>query len=200
MMPEMEQTGSSRSNRESVGWFGSLAADEAGQSTPMHERLESMAEEDEHEQPAAVPHIHVQPEAAQEHAQENDPMADIDLSTEYRVRSLYAYEGQRAEDLSFGENLVLTAHPSKTGADWWYGTLVRDGKSGFFPKTYVDKIESIKAKALYSYEGSNADELPFAEGDELDIVYRTDADWWKAEQSGVIFIVPAAYLEVVEGQ
>lgn len=56
------------------------------------------------------------------------------------------------------------------------------------------------ARALYSYEGSNADELPFAEGDELTIVDRSDADWWKAEQSGVIFIVPAAYLEVVEGQ
>ncbi|EKM56122.1 uncharacterized protein PHACADRAFT_209619 [Phanerochaete carnosa HHB-10118-sp] len=199
MTPAMEQTGSSRSNRESVGWFAGLAAEQAGESTPMHERLESMAEEDEHEQPAAVPHIQVQTsEPAQQHAQENDLMQDIDMSTEFSVRSLYAYEGQRAEDLSFGENLILTARPSKSGADWWYGTLVRDGRSGFFPKTYVDKIETTKAKALYSYEGSNADELPFAEGDELSIVDRSDADWWKAEQSGVVFIVPAAYLEVVE--
>lgn len=36
----------------------------------------------------------------------------------------------------------MTAHPSKSGGDWWYGTLLRDGKAGFFPKTYVDKIES----------------------------------------------------------
>ena len=64
----------------------------------------------------------------------------------------------------------------------------------------VLSLPLVKAKALYSYEGSNADELPFAEGDELSIVDRTDADWWKAEQSGVVFIVPAAYLEVVEGQ
>ena len=61
-------------------------------------------------------------------------------------------------------------------------------------------VFTAKAKALYSYEGTNADELPFAEGDELTIVDRSDADWWKAEQSGVVFIVPAAYLEVVEGQ
>lgn len=120
---------------------------------------------------------------------------------------------------AFGENLILTAHPSKSGADWWYGTLQRDGKSGFFPKTYVERVETsmepsrhalfvysvltvsiVKARALYSYEGSNADELPFAEGDELSIVDRADSDWWKAEQSGVVFIVPAAYLEVVEGQ
>lgn len=57
----------------------------------------------------------------------------------------------------------------------------------------------MKAKALYSYEGTNPDELPFAEGDELSIVDRGDSDWWKAEQSGVVFIVPAAYLEVADG-
>ena len=54
----------------------------------------------------------------------------------------------------------------------------------------------MKAKALYTYEGSSADELPFVEGDILTIVDRSEADWWKTEQGGVIFIVPAAYLEV----
>lgn len=44
--------------------------------------------------------------------------------------------------LAFGENVILTAHPSKTGGDWWYGTLVRDGKSGLFPKTYVQTVDN----------------------------------------------------------
>lgn len=57
----------------------------------------------------------------------------------------------------------------------------------------------VKATAIYSYSGNNADELPFEEGDTLSIVDRNDADWWKAEQGGMIFIVPAAYLEIVEG-
>lgn len=57
----------------------------------------------------------------------------------------------------------------------------------------------MKAKALYSYPGGNADELPFVEGDVLTIVDRTEPDWWKTEQDGVIFIVPAAYLELTEG-
>ena len=52
---------------------------------------------------------------------------------------------------------------------------------------------------MYGYESTNPDELPFAEGDELSIVDRADSDWWKAEQSGVVFIVPAAYLELVDG-
>ena len=123
--------------------------------------------------------------------------------------------------LAFAENLVIKAHPSKSNGDWWYGTLVRDGKSGFFPRTYVQVMESstcgvqmssmplpaqsnfsfspfstVKARALYSYAGGNADELPFVEGDELTIVDQSEADWWKVEKEGVIFIVPAAYVEL----
>ncbi|EIN07872.1 hypothetical protein PUNSTDRAFT_103983 [Punctularia strigosozonata HHB-11173 SS5] len=186
-------------NRQSVDWFAGLAADQ-GQVHRPAEAMPSMAEEDEHsdderDEPEKLPGEGV---PAIQVSESNDEMADIDKSVALRVRSLYAYEGQRPEDLSFGENLVLTAHPSKSGGDWWYGTLVRDGKSGFFPKTYVQEVQSTKARALYAYTGTNPDELPFAEGDLLSIVDRAEADWWKAEQGGVIFIVPAAYLEVVE--
>ena len=80
----------------------------------------------------------------------------------------------------------------------WTGS--RPVRSTIFSFLTVAHVSAVKAKALYSYEGTNADELPFAEGDELNIVDRSDADWWKAEQSGVVFIVPAAYLEAVEGQ
>ncbi|KAI0085934.1 hypothetical protein BDY19DRAFT_963763 [Irpex rosettiformis] len=193
-----ESNTSERSNRESVGWFGNLAADTGAAHLS---RLESMAEEEEPSvpTPAAVPEIQVET-VGHDAPKEDDPMQDIDLSTEYRVRSLYAYEGQRAEDLSFGENLMLTAHPSKTSGDWWYGSLVRDGKSGFFPKTYVEPVQIVKATALYTYEGSNPDELPFAEGDELTIVDHSEADWWKAERSGVVFIVPTAYLQLNEDE
>lgn len=110
----------------------------------------------------------------------------------------------------------MTAYPSKTGGDWWYGTLVSSGKSGLFPKAYVDVVKpgaqmigySVtfflitfpgKAKALYSYTNSNPDELPFTEGDELTIIDKSEEGWWKAEQAGVVFIVPAAYLEAIEG-
>jgi hypothetical protein len=44
--------------------------------------------------------------------------------------------------VAFGENLVIVAHPSKSGGDWWYGTVVSTGKAGFFPKTYVQDLEA----------------------------------------------------------
>ena len=57
----------------------------------------------------------------------------------------------------------------------------------------------MQARAIYSYTGGNEDELPFAEGDMLTIVDRSENDWWKTEKDGIIFIVPAAYVELVEG-
>ena len=75
------------------------------------------------------------------------------------MRSLYAYEAQRPVDLckwylywfsfqdlitplAFGENVIITAHPSKTDGDWWYGTSLNNNNTGFFPCTYVVKLEN----------------------------------------------------------
>jgi hypothetical protein len=42
---------------------------------------------------------------------------------------------------AFGEHLIITANPSKTGGDWWYGTISNTRKSGLFPKTYVEVVQ-----------------------------------------------------------
>ncbi|KIK11197.1 hypothetical protein PISMIDRAFT_19734, partial [Pisolithus microcarpus 441] len=184
--PPVESTSTSKHRpTESVDWFNGLAADHAGQ-----DRLDDLpetVEEDEHVED--VPAIRVS-----EHVPdgEPDPMADVDTSTNLRVRSLYPYEAQRTEDLSFGENVVIEAHPSKSGGDWWYGTTVNDGRSGLFPQTYVQVVEPVQATALYTYDGSSPDELSFTEGDVLTIVDRLESDWWRAERDGVVYAVPAA--------
>ena len=59
-----------------------------------------------------------------------------------RVRTLFPYDGQRDVDLSFIENVVIEAHPAKDAqSPWWYGTLVKEGKKGWFPHTYVDELK-----------------------------------------------------------
>ena len=60
-------------------------------------------------------------------------------------------------------------------------------------------LRTAKAKALYTYEGGNAFELAFVEGDILDLVDHSEADWWRTERDGAVFIVPAAYLELQDG-
>lgn len=58
-----------------------------------------------------------------------------------RVRSLFEYEGQRDVDLSFAENVVIDAHPARDASSpWWYGTLVKEGRKGWFPKDYVQEL------------------------------------------------------------
>ena len=57
----------------------------------------------------------------------------------------------------------------------------------------------VKAAAMYPYVAGNPDELSFEEGDVLAIVDRSEHDWWKVEKDGKIYVVPAAYLEVVDG-
>jgi uncharacterized protein YaiE (UPF0345 family) len=112
---------------------------------------------------------------------------------------------------------VVEAHPAKDAeSPWWYGTLVKEGKSGWFPHTYVEEMKresssfhcyhvpiasadclAVQAKASFTYDGQSEDELPFVEGDILTIVDTSDSDWWKTEKAGVIFIVPASYFELI---
>ena len=62
-----------------------------------------------------------------------------------------------------------------------------------------DGPNTVHATALYTYESTNTDELAFNEGDTIVIVDQSEADWWKAEHDGFVFVVPAAYLEATEG-
>ena len=111
--------------KESVDWYNALAADADKREV---DHLPVTVEEDEEELAAnAVPSIQVS-----EHASGggSELMADVDLSTgtymcracaliniltlrsflEFRVRSLYPYAGQRAEDL--GERVSVVVHGS----------------------------------------------------------------------------------------
>lgn len=42
--------------------------------------------------------------------------------------------------VAFAENAVITANPSKSGGDWWFGKTVQGGRTGLFPKAYVEVV------------------------------------------------------------
>ena len=46
---------------------------------------------------------------------------------------LYPYEPtvDRPDDLSVGDNMILTTHPATDNTDWVYGKVEKDGKSGW---------------------------------------------------------------------
>lgn len=134
--------------------------------------------------------------------------------TVIRSRTLYAYDGQRSEDLSFGENVVINVNPPKdSDSPWAFGTIENSRKSGWIPKSYVEALEGMfvllmllsvaddklstvrSALALYSYTAASEEEISFEEGQAVAIVDSSDADWWKAEKGGVIGLVPGSYFE-----
>ncbi|GAA5869921.1 hypothetical protein JCM8547_008105 [Rhodosporidiobolus lusitaniae] len=127
-----------------------------------------------------------------------DPLEAVDLSKTIRVRALYSYEAQRDEDLSFAENRVILAHPSKdSNGEWWYGSTELEGSVlGWIPKAYIEEIHAQPAKALYAYTATSADEHSFEEDEALAIVDTSDESWWKAEKDGVVGLVPASYVEL----
>ncbi|EPQ26256.1 uncharacterized protein PFL1_06191 [Pseudozyma flocculosa PF-1] len=201
----------SNPNRQSIDWTNSLAAEQMnGHKTafvPEQAALREVDEEsaDEDEGPEDAEAISRAPlggqmAAAASPATDDDQLADFDLSTTLRVRTLYAYSAQRDEDLTFDENVVLKANRAKaTDGDWWYGVLLDGSKKGFFPRAYVAELDESanRAKALYEYAGTTPEEASFSEGDELTVVDQSDANWWRVDVGGDrILIAPATYLEL----
>ncbi|KAI9256579.1 hypothetical protein BDA99DRAFT_516821 [Phascolomyces articulosus] len=128
---------------------------------------------------------------------------EVDFTTIYRVKSLYEYRGARDDDLSFGEDEILKAHPHKEStSDWWYGSSLKTKQVGFFPKAYVEIIEeAFRVRALYEFVKTRDDDLAFVEN-EIIIVqpFQDDgSDWWygSSEDSGNSGYFPKTYVEVI---
>lgn len=152
--PAVEKVDSKVSNRQSVDWYGAMASDAAAKEV---DRLPAPVEEEEPEE-----------ELIKSSAVEEDPLEAVDLTkSEYffhssdlsltnssaqRSRSLYAYEGQRDEDLSFAENVVILAHPAKElDSPWWYGTIATSGVKGWLPASFIASIEKSVLIFLLSF-------------------------------------------------
>ncbi|KAL9542210.1 hypothetical protein MBANPS3_008720 [Mucor bainieri] len=69
----------------------------------------------------------------------------------FRVKTLYEFTKNRSDDLGFYENEVIVVQPFQDeNSDWWYGTNEDTEESGYFPKTYVEKIDSASSHDLPS--------------------------------------------------
>ena len=142
-----------KNNRESVDWHGVMAAD--GAPSPVAPTLPAQVEEEEEPEEVAAPVV-----------AEEDPLDAVDLTisewlfshgypftdcciTVQCSRSLYAYEGQRGEDLSFAEGVVILAHLAKDpSSPWWYGAIASSGAKGWFPASYIESIDQGSSPSL----------------------------------------------------
>ena len=136
-------------NRQSVDWANSLANDQANTKAafvPDEPSVREEAEEDSGDDDEGPEDLDAVRKPANGHAAAGgDEVGGFDLSHTVRVRTLYGYTGQRDEDLTFEENVILSAHPAKDASSaWWYGSLASGAKKGFFPRSYVEPIDKRK--------------------------------------------------------
>lgn len=58
--------------------------------------------------------------------------------------------------------------------------------------------EPQRVKALYTYKGKTARELPIKRGDTLILLNSANKDWWKVELNGRQGFVPSSYVRKIE--
>ncbi|KAK9896443.1 hypothetical protein P389DRAFT_211187 [Cystobasidium minutum MCA 4210] len=205
-------TPAAKGNRQSVDWYGGLAADHYP-SPPVQSSSESMlpkvaedAEEHSSDDDDAdnAKASQLQPHDATEvPSTTGDPNADddttalFDMTASTKMRSLYAYQGQRNQDASFEANLLVVAHPAKDpDSDWLYGIVPATGSRGWLPKTYVEELAfNIPSTVLYDFEGATEDELKVTAGTHVFVCEKVDTDWVRVVLNGRVGLVPSAYIE-----
>ncbi|KAI9485258.1 MAG: hypothetical protein EXX96DRAFT_544540 [Benjaminiella poitrasii] len=60
-----------------------------------------------------------------------------DSSSMEEFIALWDYPGSGPDDLVFSQDDVILVQNTNESEDWWYGTLKENGKTGYFPKNYV---------------------------------------------------------------
>ncbi|XP_028252770.1 intersectin-2-like isoform X2 [Parambassis ranga] len=110
--------------------------------------------------------------------------------------------------LSPGQLIVVLA---KNSTGWWLGELQARGKKrqrGWFHSSHVKLLGPSSSKpspsplpvcqviAMYDYTAANQDELSFSKGQLINILDKTNPDWWKGEASGVTGLLPTNYVKM----
>ncbi|XP_074540764.1 intersectin-2-like isoform X2 [Halichoeres trimaculatus] len=110
--------------------------------------------------------------------------------------------------LSPGQLIVVLA---KNSTGWWLGELQARGKKrqrGWFHSSHVKLLGPSSSKtspsplpvcqviAMYDYSAANVDELSFSKGQLINILDKTNPDWWKGETNGVTGLLPTNYVKM----
>ncbi|XP_061667407.1 intersectin-2-like [Syngnathoides biaculeatus] len=110
--------------------------------------------------------------------------------------------------LSPGQLIVVLV---KNSSGWWLGELQARGKKrqrGWVQSSHVKVLGPSSNKsapsplpvcqviAIYDYKASNPDELSFSKGQLINVLDKTNPDWWKGEIDGVTGLLPTNYVKM----
>uniref|UniRef100_A0A3P9P2G0 Intersectin 2b n=1 Tax=Poecilia reticulata TaxID=8081 RepID=A0A3P9P2G0_POERE len=121
-----------------------------------------------------------------------------------------AYSSASPEQLSLESGQLILIF-SKNPSGWWLGELQARGKrrqKGWFPSAHVKILGSNSGKstpaqqsvcqviAIYDYTAANQDELSFSKGQLINVLDKSNPDWWKGEVNGVTGLFPFNYVQM----
>ncbi|XP_057678427.1 intersectin-2 isoform X2 [Corythoichthys intestinalis] len=110
--------------------------------------------------------------------------------------------------LSPGQLIVVLA---KNSSGWWLGELRARGKKrqrGWVLSSHVKLLGPSGNKsspsplpvcqviAMYNYTAANPDELSFSKGQLINVLDKTNPDWWKGEADGATGLLPTNYVKM----
>lgn len=139
----------------------------------------------------------------------------------YRAKALYDYDGTAAgpDNLTLTEDAVLSV--TQEDGDWLFGKDVATGKEGWFPTTYVEKMDArpsspippgagappvegtaylCKATVLADFTPATDEELSVKTDEVVGIVEKLEDGWWMAEKLTADRkrgLVPETYVEEI---
>ncbi|XP_061756713.1 intersectin-2-like isoform X6 [Nerophis ophidion] len=110
--------------------------------------------------------------------------------------------------LSPGQLIVILA---KNSSGWWLGELQARGKKrqrGWVKSSNLKLLGPSSNKsspsplpvcqviAMYNYTAANRDELSFSKGQLINVLDKTNSDWWKGETNGITGLLPTNYVKM----
>nr|XP_061785718.1 intersectin-2-like isoform X2 [Nerophis lumbriciformis] len=110
--------------------------------------------------------------------------------------------------LSPGQLIVILA---KNSSGWWLGELQARGKKrqrGWVKSSNLKLLGPSSNKsspsplpvcqviAMYDYTAANRDELSFSKGQLINVLDKTNSDWWKGETNGITGLLPTNYVKM----
>lgn len=129
-----------------------------------------------------------------------------------RCVAKFEYQSGNWDDLPFPEGAVIKL-VERVDGEWYKGEY--NGRTGIFPKGYVEVLEDLSAKptsvspalslvssdnlatALYDFDAAEDGELSFKEGNRIKIVGKFNEDWYIGTLNGKQGRFPANFVDKV---
>ncbi|KAJ2139549.1 hypothetical protein IW139_000419 [Coemansia sp. RSA 353] len=120
------------------------------------------------------------------------------MTEKFLVKAVHSYSKNKSEELELKEGDTVRVS-NDDDPSWWTGTNDRTKENGWFPSSFVHKIETKpklkrRVRIIKRFEASDEDDLTLEIGDIVDVKKEVDG-WYLGRHNGNIGMFPANYAE-----